>query len=94
MGRFLSGATRKTRAPAVNLPIKRLCGCGRSAVAGADMAAIASIGCANPTNGQKLTTRVWACPGSFGIGAKPAASALTAGRYALICRPYTGSHVN
>ena len=34
----------------------------------ADMAAVASVGCANPANGQKLTDRVWACPGAFGLG--------------------------
>ena len=36
--------------------------------AGSDMAATASVGCANAASGQKLTDRVWACPGAFGMG--------------------------
>lgn len=55
--------------PASQICLSGICvDAGDASSAGADMTAIASIGCANPAKGQKLTGRVWACPGSFGLG--------------------------
>lgn len=46
----------------------------------ADMAAVASVGCANAAKSQKLTDRVFACAGGFGVGE---ARKLCAGGWAI-----------
>lgn len=45
-----------------------LCAAPLDLAVAADLATVASVGCASSTNAQKLSDRMWACPGAFNMG--------------------------